>query len=117
MADELTAGCPQLTVLSTSRVPLGLEGERVLPVEPLPPDGAGTRMFRSRAEAAGAVLSPADIETIEEICTRLDGLPLAIEIAASRAAALGVRTLRDSLVAVSGAGGAAGVAATPGTAR
>ena len=91
--DQLLRGCPDLTVLVTSREPLGLPGERILPIGPLPVDEgdhAATELLRERAEAAGADLSTADAEVIAELCRRLDGMPLAIELAAARCATLGV---------------------------
>lgn len=98
---ELLAACPGLTVLVTSRVPLGVRGERVCRIAPLEvppsdaaerngPDYAAVQLFRERAEAAGAQL-PANQETdaaVTAICRRLDGLPLAIELAAARTALL-----------------------------
>jgi predicted ATPase len=74
---ELLASCPNLKLLVTSRVLLKIEGERDYPVEPLPEDDAVT-LFRERA----AVSDP--LEAVHEICRRLDGLPLAVELAAAR---------------------------------
>ena len=69
--------CPNLRVLATSRAPLHISGEREYPVEPLPESDA-VELFRQRA----AVAEP--IEAVHEICRRLDGLPLAVELAAAR---------------------------------
>jgi predicted ATPase/DNA-binding CsgD family transcriptional regulator len=81
---RLLDGCPSLRVLSTSRTALGLEGEQVWRVPPLDL-GPAVELFRDRAglSAHGAVLEPSTIHVIEEICRRLDGLPLAIELAAA----------------------------------
>jgi predicted ATPase/DNA-binding SARP family transcriptional activator len=174
LAAELLARCPGLTVLATSREPLGVPGERVRPVEPLPPATA-FRLFAERAWAArpgtrldddeggGGALgardrgdtrhattpasspesperpaspepaafsqpavssghpvssgsrvpsaapaplaapatpsasSAGDVEAVREICRRLDGLPLAIELAAARLRALSPRQIADRL--------------------
>jgi predicted ATPase/DNA-binding SARP family transcriptional activator len=82
---ELIAGAPRLTLLVTSRVVLHLSGEHVYPVEPLDQEAA-TTLFSERARDANPHFSPgeADEEAIRLICERLDGLPLAIELAASR---------------------------------
>jgi len=94
---ELTARCPGLRVLATSREPLALPGEAVVPVPPLslPPPGhhptlrelrrsEAVRLFvdRARAAAPGFELTDADATAVGTLCARLDGLPLAIELAA-----------------------------------
>jgi predicted ATPase len=83
---ELLAGAPRLKVLITSRVVLHLSGEHVYPVGPLD-ERAAVELFCARARAAEAsfVLDESNRQVIERICQRLDGLPLAIELAASRA--------------------------------
>jgi predicted ATPase/DNA-binding NarL/FixJ family response regulator len=98
VADLLTA-CPSLQVLATSRVPLRLSAERVFPVPPLTLPGAGVlppldqlaqteavALFVQRASAINPVfvLTDDNVATIVEICRTLDGLPLAIELAAAR---------------------------------
>jgi predicted ATPase len=79
-----------VTVLATSREPLGLSGERVVPVPPLEPDD-GIELFCDRAAAldASVAFSEDDRATIGAICARLDGIPLAIELAAARSRSLG----------------------------
>ncbi|MDT0306934.1 BTAD domain-containing putative transcriptional regulator [Streptomyces sp. DSM 44917] len=97
LADGLLTRCPRLRVLATSREPLALVGEALCPVPPLatPPDGAGAdeaaghaavRLFVDRAAAVrpGFALNRENAAPVAEICRRLDGLPLAIELAAAR---------------------------------
>jgi predicted ATPase/DNA-binding SARP family transcriptional activator len=74
---ELLGRCPNLHLLTTSRAPLRIAGEREYRVDPLPEDDAVT-LFGERAA------DPQPLETAREICRRLDGLPLAIELAAAR---------------------------------
>ncbi|HEY0592704.1 MAG TPA: protein kinase [Thermoanaerobaculia bacterium] len=96
---ELLAECSSVTILVTSREILHLYAERALPVPPLPlPDPAeptgsaavmgnpAVRLFVSRARAAnpGLALDAANVTAVVEICRALDGLPLAIELAAAR---------------------------------
>ncbi|MER8182703.1 BTAD domain-containing putative transcriptional regulator [Kitasatospora sp. NPDC094015] len=97
LADRLLAECPGLTVLATSREPLGVPGEQVLPVEPLPADAA-LRLLAERGAAARPGFDPAEDErACAEICRRLDGLPLAIELAAARLRGLTPRQIADRL--------------------
>jgi predicted ATPase len=74
---------PDLDVLTTSRAPLRLSGEHVLPLDPLPVDDAAT-LFVELAAARGVVLREDAVPSVREICRRLDGLPLAIELVAAR---------------------------------
>ncbi|GIH42999.1 SARP family transcriptional regulator [Microbispora corallina] len=113
---ELTAillrSAPGLRVLATSREPLGLPGEVVWPVPPLEaPEPAhhndpaelerfsAVRLFVARAAAAarGFALTPANAEAVAVLCRRLDGIPLALELAATRVRALGMRGLMAGL--------------------
>jgi predicted ATPase/transcriptional regulator with XRE-family HTH domain len=86
---ELVAHCPDLVVLATSRAPLRIRAEREVRVEPLDHDTA-VRLFRDRAAAAGGRLVGGSEEdaAVAELCRRLDGLPLALELAASATALL-----------------------------
>jgi predicted ATPase len=86
---QLLARAPRLTMLVTSRVVLHLSGEHVYPVEPLS-EQAAVALFVQRARAADPRFrsDDADEQAIAQICTRVDQLPLAIELAATR-----VRTL------------------------
>ncbi|MEU6235088.1 BTAD domain-containing putative transcriptional regulator [Kitasatospora sp. NPDC047058] len=97
LADQLLAECPGLTVLATSREPLGVPGETVLPVEPLP-DPVALRLLAERAAAARPGFDPqSDPAACAEICRRLDGLPLAIELAAARLRVMTARQIADRL--------------------
>ncbi|WP_406493712.1 winged helix-turn-helix domain-containing protein [Streptomyces sp. NBC_00846] len=100
LADHLLAHCPELTVLATSREPLGVPGEFVRPVDPLP-DPMALRLLADRGAAARPGFRiDADEETAAaatEICRRLDGLPLAIELAAARLRMLTPRQIADRL--------------------
>ncbi len=100
LVEELLARCPHLTVLATSREPLGVPGELLRPVEPLP-EPAALRLLADRGGAVRPGFRPdADPETADacaEICRRLDGLPLAIELAAARLRLLTPRQIADRL--------------------
>ncbi|MFE2051399.1 BTAD domain-containing putative transcriptional regulator [Streptomyces sp. NPDC059459] len=100
LAEELLARCPGLTILATSREPLGVPGESLRPVEPLP-EPAALRLLADRGAAARpGFRTDSDAETAAacaEICRRLDGLPLAIELAAARLRMLTPRQIADRL--------------------
>ncbi|MFD5622652.1 BTAD domain-containing putative transcriptional regulator [Streptomyces yangpuensis] len=97
LAERLLTHCPGVRVLATSREPLGIPGETVRPVEPLPPDPAH-RLFADRGAAARAGFTvDEDPAAVAEICARLDGLPLAIELAAARLRLLTPRQIADRL--------------------
>jgi predicted ATPase/DNA-binding SARP family transcriptional activator len=127
LAGELLRRCPEVRILATSRQPLGLTGEGVWRVPSLaappgdPPageDGASaedvtawlehfpaTRLFMQRAEAARAGFQPTPTEArcIARLCRALDGLPLAIELAAARVRVLGVTQIAARLESALGA--------------
>ena len=101
---RLLAECPALSVLVTSRAPLGIQGEQIFPVPPLATPSAGAvnigafesvQLFVNRARAVkpSFVLDDESLEAIAEICRRLDGLPLALELAAARATLLSPRAI------------------------
>ncbi|MEU5531979.1 BTAD domain-containing putative transcriptional regulator [Streptomyces sp. NPDC020362] len=97
LAQRLLARCPELTVLATSREPLGVPGELVRPVDPLP-EPVALRLLTDRGAAARPGFRVADDpEACAEICRRLDGLPLAIELAAARLRVLTPRQIADRL--------------------
>ncbi|HEU4894500.1 MAG TPA: BTAD domain-containing putative transcriptional regulator [Acidimicrobiia bacterium] len=82
---DLVTTCPDLTVITTSRRPLSLPGEITYVLQPLDVDDAAVHLFLDRAELAKpGFTAGADESTIRHICERLDGLPLAIEMAAAR---------------------------------
>ncbi|MEO5838771.1 MAG: BTAD domain-containing putative transcriptional regulator [Acidimicrobiales bacterium] len=104
--DRVRSVCAQVVILATSREPLGLAGEHVWPVEPLEVSpreadidviaaAPAVQLFVERAAAArsGFELTEKNAATVAEICRRLDGLPLALELAAARLRALGPEAL------------------------
>ncbi|MGW3207895.1 BTAD domain-containing putative transcriptional regulator [Streptomyces sp. NPDC001135] len=97
LTERLLARCPGLTVLATSREPLGVPGELVRPVEPLP-EPVALRLLADRGAAARpGFRTEDDPGASAEICRRLDGLPLAIELAAARLRMLTPRQIADRL--------------------
>jgi predicted ATPase len=88
-AHEALRRCPRLRILATSRQPLGVDGERVVLVPSLKVDTEAVELFIDRACNADGSFRAEPRWLIEQICRRLDGIPLAIELAAAR-----VRTLR-----------------------
>ncbi|MFI0767026.1 ATP-binding protein [Streptomyces sp. NPDC021218] len=97
LAESLLAQCPGVTILATSREPLAVPGELVRPVEPLP-DPVALRLLQDRGAAARpGFRTEDDPAACAEICRRLDGLPLAIELAAARLRLLTPRQLADRL--------------------
>src|SRR5690606_27358982 len=126
LAARLLRGAPGLRILATSREPLGVPGETLHPVRPLDPpdpdapadperllDSPAVRMFVRRAAAAapGFTLDEGSAAAVAAICARLDGLPLALELAAARLRAMDVAELADRigdrfrLLTASGRGG------------
>jgi predicted ATPase/DNA-binding SARP family transcriptional activator len=106
VADALLRAAPGLRLLATSREPLAISGERLHAVEPLalPPVGAdastaagfpAVRLLLDRA--AGFALTAATVEPVIRVCRALDGMPLAIELAAARLRTLPVAVLADRL--------------------
>ncbi|MFI9744112.1 BTAD domain-containing putative transcriptional regulator [Streptomyces sp. NPDC052494] len=97
LAETLLARCPGLRVLATSREALGVPGEVLSPLGPLPV-GMALRLLGERGAAARPGFRVGDDrEAAEEVCRRLDGLPLAIELAAARLRMLSVRQIADRL--------------------
>jgi predicted ATPase/class 3 adenylate cyclase len=121
LAQALLAGCPNLTILATSREPLGDAGEAIYPVPSLALPGPidrhevddgrhatqlveaaaseAVRLFVDRATATvpSFVLDPGAIPSVVDICRRLDGIPLAIELAAARVNVLSVEEIAQGL--------------------
>jgi predicted ATPase/DNA-binding CsgD family transcriptional regulator len=96
LVTRMLADCPGTVVLATSRERLGLPGEHTLPVDPLPVQDDAVTLFQDRAAAADPRFE-ADTATVARICGRLDGIPLAIELAAARGPALGAEGLLTAL--------------------
>ncbi|MGA5194619.1 BTAD domain-containing putative transcriptional regulator [Streptomyces exfoliatus] len=102
LTELLLRTAPDLVVLTTSQEPLALAGETLWAVEPLDGDGA-VELFTARAAASapgfgsGAALDTATQEAVRAVCRRLDGIPLALELAATRVRALGVHGLLERL--------------------
>ena len=93
MAFTLIQACPELTILTTSRRALDLDGERILEIGPLPAparrsdlaDNPQVDLLRDRVAAAGGHLdTEADAEAVRRLCEQCDGLPLALELAAAQ---------------------------------
>jgi predicted ATPase len=112
LTDSLLARCPSLRVLATSREPLGITGEVLLPIDPLEmpepdaevgPVGAvdspAVQLFTDRARAVqpGFVVGDSNVRDVVAICRALDGMPLAIELAAARLRSLTVDQVADRL--------------------
>lgn len=95
LAEAVVAGAPGVDVLATGREALRIDAEQCLPVAPLGPSDAATLLAdRIRAGDPAAVVDGA---LVDEICARLDGLPLALELAAARALPLGLAGLVEAL--------------------
>ncbi|MEJ3744895.1 LuxR C-terminal-related transcriptional regulator [Actinomycetes bacterium KLBMP 9797] len=99
--ERLLAGCPRLTVLATSRARLMVPFERVYPIPALSLTGDGdsdaVALFLDRAAAVGWPLAPEQHDQVVEICRGLDGVALAIELAAARLPTLGLDGLAGVL--------------------
>jgi predicted ATPase/class 3 adenylate cyclase len=100
LTKALLAHCPLLRVLVTSREPLHLDGEHVLRLQPLDvtssadlTDGASLFLERARSAQPDLQLSPSDAALVDGICRRVEGIPLAIELAAARVATLSLTEL------------------------
>lgn len=98
LAERLLRRAPGLRVLATSQEPLALSGEVIEAVAPLA-QAQAVELFAARAAAAapGFALGPATAEAVALICRRLDGIPLALELAATRVRVLGVQALAERL--------------------
>ncbi len=110
-ADAIVRRCPRVRLVATSREPLGVGGEAIYRVPPLSMPGPGedgpaaaessdaVALFvdRARAQGAGLLVDEATAPLVVSICRRLDGLPLAIELAAARLRSMSLRSLADRL--------------------
>ncbi|GAA2592758.1 BTAD domain-containing putative transcriptional regulator [Winogradskya consettensis] len=112
LAEMLLKAAPELHILATSREPLGVTGERMFPLAPLDLPAAGTpvdaaTLARSSAVALfvartsevvpGFTLDDSKAAAVHTICSRLDGIPFALELAATRVRTLGVQEVADRL--------------------
>lgn len=99
LTEELLKACPQLTILATSREPLGVPGEFGWRVPSLSLADESIELFavRARRSRPDFVVGEDNRAPVEEICRRLDGMPLAIELAAARVRALSLQQILDSL--------------------
>jgi predicted ATPase/DNA-binding SARP family transcriptional activator len=96
---ELLAAAPEVTVLATSREPLRIRAERLFRLDPLAVQGPAVELFEAVAQARmpGFTLEEDDLPAAVEVCRRLDGLPLAIELAAGSLGLLSVGELAERL--------------------
>jgi non-specific serine/threonine protein kinase len=99
---KLLEACPRLTILATSRAPLRLRAERQLPVQPLDTRGSSPPAVELFIERARAIRPDFSVdqqtnEVISTICARLDGLPLAIELAAARVGVLSPQAMLERI--------------------
>ena len=95
----MTSSCPGLTILTTSREPIGVAGEWTWRVPSLSLADEAVELFADRARLATRDfhVTADNLAVVTEICQRLDGMPLAIELAAARVRALSLDELKDSL--------------------
>ena len=96
LAGEALRQCTSLSIITTSREPVGVEGERVIPVPSLAVDSEAVELFVARATAADPTFE-ANAELVGEICRRLDGIPLAVELAAAGARTLSLAEIAQRL--------------------
>jgi predicted ATPase/class 3 adenylate cyclase len=112
LAELVTDACPGVVIVATSREALGIEGEQVVAVGPLPvpPSHGGSpsgevfenesvRLFAERATAAraGFELTDDNARAVADVCRRLDGIPLAIELAAARVGSMSPASILERL--------------------
>ncbi len=110
LVDEIVRSCPGVVVLATSREGLAIVGERILAVPSLPSPAVdaeldvvaaseAVQLFMDRAQAAdqGFALSPDNAASVARVCRRLDGVPLAIELAAARVSLMSPAELASAL--------------------
>ncbi|MGH4013209.1 MAG: BTAD domain-containing putative transcriptional regulator [Pseudonocardiaceae bacterium] len=93
----LVLGGPAVRVLATSRERLGIDGEHVMPLAPLPLGEPARALFLDRLRAVRGEGATPDLAQVDRIVARVDGLPLGIEMAAARAATLPLAELADRL--------------------
>jgi non-specific serine/threonine protein kinase len=107
LASALLAGCPDVRILVTSREPLGVPGEQVVLIAPLEvraepgragqPEAVELFLDRARAAAPGYALTAANAAAVTRLCRKLDGIPLALELAAVRLRSMSAGEIADRL--------------------
>jgi predicted ATPase/DNA-binding CsgD family transcriptional regulator len=98
LAQEVLSACPEVRLIATSRQPLHVPGEGVWQLEPLPgPDAGELFLDRARLAAPEVDLTAVDPTVLESICGDLDGIPLAIELAAARTRVMSLADIRERL--------------------
>lgn len=98
LCDALLAACPRLRILATSRAPLRIAAEQRVEVPPLDPAAASTLFVHlAAARVPGFALTPASAPLVAQICAQLEGMPLALELAAARLPLLTVAQLAERL--------------------
>lgn len=96
-AEELLSTLPRVTVLTTSREPLGILGESFVLLGPLPPEEAFELVDRRVQSARGRAVEAFESDAVQRMCDRLDGLPLALELAAAKARTHSLQEIADGL--------------------
>lgn len=98
LAEAIVRGCENVRLVATSRERLGVTNERIITVPPLDATGPAVDLFNERATAVSAIFDPSgDRPAVEAICRRLDGIPLAIELAAAHTRSLSPADLAERL--------------------
>lgn len=99
LVTSLLGSCPELKIVATSREPIGVAGEVTWRIPPLSLADEAVELFEQRARQARPdfTASGADVALVTEICRRLDGVPLAIELAATRVRVLSPQEILDGL--------------------
>ena len=115
LAEAITTRCADVRILATSRENLAIRGEQVIRLQSLA-DEDGARLLCDRAVAAGA-RGELDMPTLARLSHRLNGIPLAIELAAARCASMSPEEVEPRSTIVSGCSGAAGEAGWSATRR
>ena len=97
LVDALLRDAPAVRVLTTSREPLRIHGESVWVVPPLTSEDAAALLTRQALGAGAARFTTEEVDVVRDVCARLDGLPLAIQLAAAHVPALGVAQVAELL--------------------
>jgi len=106
--EQVMRRCPRVRILATSREPLGIDGERIYRVPSLSLPGQvetiedvtasdAVRLFAERARDSGFMLDPQSAPLVATICRRLDGIPLALELAAARLSSMSLKQVSERL--------------------